>query len=354
MIRKRTLFSNNKGVDPKEANACDIVLASKADDSLIIVRNGEWSASAYPASSWEPVGVVVIPGSHGYIKDGSGTVNQCGIISIFEMDTKNPETGASWGASMYWGGYGEAYSGKSDGLGRYDSYQGNGLFVRSNLVITANNTSNTASGLSSSDTGHLPIQVTVGGTPTRNSSPYVPSPYIGNDYKSGGYNASYGTTSFDTSSKKNALADNRGVVNTKIITDMATRQSDWRTAATITNEYRYTNYPAACCCARYHTRGTKAFVDCTTNELYNGVGFWYLPAIGELGYLAPKFYDINNTISKLNTAYKITDSTMSTSEDLWSSSLTSSYNRYILTMSYGYTQSKTTAIAYSVRAFMRL
>ena len=85
---------------------------------------------------------------------------------------------------------------------------------------------------------------------------------------------------------------------------MATAEN-WKTLSSLTNSYDSGYYPAACCCARYHTRGTKAFKDCTDSELKAGTGFWYMPSVGEFGYILPRLYDINDTINKLNAAYGI-------------------------------------------------
>ena len=149
--------------DESYANVLDIVLANKQDDSLTIVPNDEWSASAYPASDWEPVGVVVIPGAHGYIKDGEGTTNQCAMISLKPMSYSTPETGATSEVSMCWGGYGTDISGKSDGLGRYDSYSSNGLLNYNKLVVTPSGNIKETSELSSSSSAYLPRQASVNG-----------------------------------------------------------------------------------------------------------------------------------------------------------------------------------------------
>ena len=55
----------------------------------------------------------------------------------------------------------------------------------------------------------------------------------------------------------NAISDFDGVGNTKVLTGLATGQSDWKTAASIINNSGSTYYPAACCCWRYHTLGTN-------------------------------------------------------------------------------------------------
>ena len=253
---------------------------------------------------------------------------------------------------MYWGGYGTDISGKSDGLGRGNSIT-NGLLNYQKVITTPDATSKEGTALSSSYYAYIPRQAAIGGTPTRNNSPYAPSPYNGDDYMSGGYNSSYGTTAYDAGETSlNALADFKGIVNTKIITDLATSEL-WKTLPSITNNSGEGYYPAACCCARYHTIGTKAFKDCTATELKKGTGFWYLPACGELGYIIPRLFDINNTISQLNTAYGV-GVQLGTGNYFWSSSeYNNNYARYVGS-SNGRVSYYIKDDNYRVRAFLRL
>lgn len=126
------------------------------------------------------------------------------------------------------------------------------------------------------------------------STNFIPSPYLedGSRYK-GYYIIRY--------SESNCLSDFDGFGNTKVLCDLATAQSDWKTASTITNDYAGGYSPAACCCWRYHTTGTNQ-------------GDWYLPAIGELGYLIVRLKTINTSISNIGGV------TVDTSLNVWSSS----------------------------------
>lgn len=506
MTRRRLLYKENESVDltninPSEAEACDVVFANKETEELTIAR--KWDANIFPPELYEPIGIVVIPGSHGVLKDGSGTVNQCGVISLVNMDCKTPDIGTTSELTMYWGGYNKDISGKSDNLKRYDSII-NGL-QNYKKIVYGDKDSNIAIGLGSSGYSYLPRQGSIGGIPTQNNSPYAPSPYAGSDMKSGAYNENYGTTKFDTSSDFNALSDFKGIVNTKIITDLATGQAGWRDPATpietfttsndivfnswengignwsiysgtsfknyifrcyadslgdndnqikfivtgkkgdsiifnlydntlvatsvtafkidsdwdsnkvisptkdstyhnyyfiytlptdgehficfnchvygdpglvdpepnifdisiyygnktiggpnpIYNSYSYDYYPAACCCARYHTLGTKAFVSCTDEELYNGEKFWYLPACGELGYIIPKLFDINGTISDLKKTYIINANFSTSSKYLSSSENESSRSKTIDTRD-GLVSEYNKNYSLVCKAFMRL
>lgn len=349
-------------VNSSTANTLDVVFANKETGKLKI--DGDWSIEKYPTDIWEPIGIVVIPGDHGVLKDGTGTINQCGVMSIVPMSYNTPEVGATTEGLMYWGGYGpemglgDDITGKSDGLNRYDSI--NDGLKNYNRVACDTSASNTSTRLSDTNLTYLPRQGSIGGRPTWHSnasnsgSGYTPSPYKNSDLMSGAYNEAYGTTEFD-GSNHNPLADFKGVVNTKIITDLSTLGlgEDWKTSSSIVNSYYIPYYPAACCCARFHTTGTKAFKDCLDEELRNGTGFWYLPACGELGYIVPRLYDINDIIDKLNKTYGI-GVQLNIYANYWSSSENSSSSTWLINTNLGYVGTNYKKAGMYVRAFMRL
>lgn len=354
MSRRRLLSADKEIVSvlPSKAEACDAVFANKSTEELVIVRNEkDWPS----ASKWEPIGIVVIPGEHGVLKDGSGKVNQCGVMSLVAMRCDVPETGMSKENSMYWGCRNIGISGKSDGLNRYDSIT-NGLLDHGEAVqgdVGLNNA--TGFGKASS---YIPIQKAVREDASQQGqSGYAPSPYIGDGMNSGGYNEAYGTTKFNTVEPNlNCLSDFKGIINTKIITDLVT-VSNWKTIDFMPNSYAEGNYPAACCCARFHTVGTKAFVDCSIEELREGSGFWYLPAMGELGYIIPRVADINDTIRKLNRAYGIGVELANMAYGIncyWSSTEYSADRVNIMQTSDGWLRMSSKEGGFYVRAFMRL
>lgn len=84
----------------------------------------------------------------------------------------------------------------------------------------------------------------------------------------------------------NSLSDFDGKGNTEVLTDLATAQSDWKTAA-ITNNNGSGYYPAACTCWRFNPGNTNQ-------------GDWYLPAMGELGFVIVNFDGINTKINAIS------------------------------------------------------
>lgn len=262
--------------------------------------------------NYTPIGVEVIPAEH----DVYGT-GQAGVMSLAEMNYTTPDTGSSSHKYMYWGGY------------QVDTPLPN--FDTVNLV---NGTS--------SSYGYLPSDRFTGATSLDGVSKYsftsynVPSPYNAD----GSRNEEYYTTAYSTA---NALSDFDGVGNTKVLTDLATTQSDWKNADTITNNSGAGYYPPACCCWRFHTPGTEQ-------------GQWYLPACGEMGYVINRVNAINDTINKVISVYSAVAVAMRTKYNYWSSSEYSDTRARVLRMDDGYVLSddKNYSGRFYVRAFLRL
>ena len=261
--------------------------------------------------NYTPIGVEVVPAEH----DVYGT-GQAGIMSLAVINYKTPDTGST-SQNIRWGGYGTDTS-----LPNYNKV---------NLVDGT-----TASA------GYLPSDRFTGATSLDGVSKYygtsnhAPSPYNAD----GSRNEVYYTTAYSTA---NALSDFDGVSNTKVLTDLATSQSDWKTATNITDSKDAGYYPAACCCWRFHTVGTEQ-------------GQWYLPACGELGYVANRFNAINETINKVLSVYSsVVAVAMDTYDSLWSSTeYSTKYARALGTNTGNINNYGSKDTYHDVRAFLRV
>ena len=105
------------------------------------------------------------------------------------------------------------------------------------------------------------------------STPHIPSPI---EY-------------FSAYSSKGATSDLDGKANTeKILAVDNAASTAWQTAESITNDgSTATVHPAAQCCWRFNPGSTNQ-------------GDWYLPSIGELAFIMPKFNELNTAISDVS------------------------------------------------------
>lgn len=239
----------------------------------------------YTSTMGTPIGVVVIPQSH--MEDG-----KCRVMSLANMSYKTPETGTlvatsnadaqTAGANLTWGVY-------NNDIAELTNY---------NKVVTVD-------GATTADYAYLPSDWWVGksevvipddGTYTANpvsnsvdvetawhgiddwdeltDSNMCPSPYLSDGSK----NPLYFTAG-------QALCDMNGKSNTNILVNL----SAIKTQTSGAFENVQANYPAAMACRMYHTSGTNQ-------------GDWYLPAMGELGYLYARAKKINETLTSLGSS----------------------------------------------------
>lgn len=263
----------------------------------------------YTSAMGVPIGVVVIPKSH--MDDG-----KCRIMSLANMSYKTPETGTlvgtsnadaqTAGANLMWG----VFNNDIAELTNYDK------------VVTVD-------GATTANNGYLPSDWWVGKsevvipddgtytfTPINNQvdtetawygsdankkwetltdSNMCPSPYLADGSKNPLY--------FKAGQ---ALCDMDGKSNTNILVNL----SAIKTQTSGAFENVEANYPAAMACRMYHTSGTQQ-------------GDWYLPAMGELGYLYARAKKINETLTSLGSSavgYGVPTDWNALGSLLWSSS----------------------------------
>ena len=270
--------------------AGSVVLYDNVNNKQVFVYQEKLTADKYPSSRYTPIGVVVIPKFH----DVYGT-NQCGVMSINGMDNETPNTGNMNKASEQPCG---SWSGKNllvEDLPTWTQVPLLGKYSSSNTLMYIE-----------SNTCYMPMPGLTGFKPSAGygsdtnvgyqSSPGTPSPYLENGDRNPIYYCNDGRmlTDKDTSTKvaleSNVLSDFNGKENTEIILTHATGQSDWRTASTIKSYQSAGYYVAACCTWRYYTKGTQQ-------------GDWYLPAMGELGYMLARYSVIEDSLEKIQSIY---------------------------------------------------
>lgn len=314
---------NGKQIYPKivteialaDTKAGDVLLWDKTNQRKLFTSSN--NLSNYPADSYTPIGVVVIPASHNVYGDGS-----CGVMSLKPMNYDTPSTGGTSEKSMYWGEYGTDISALSN----------------LNQVPTGN----TSNGIPTGQTSYaylpsdkfIDTQCAHDTDAFYHSSSYIPSPYLTNGSRNPGY---YQTSS--PSSSSNALADFDGKGNTqKIITQRGTKDyNSWKPGRTTEADY-----PAASCCDMFHTEGTSQ-------------GDWYLPACGELGYIIPPFNKINNAIANIREVYGLSVGVeVGVNNYFWSSTEYSSNYARGITTNLGYVTYGNKNNYNYVRAYLRV
>ena len=267
----------NWGVLKKpEYKAGDICLVNNNTLEKLIIPANDYTLESYPADSYTPIGVVVVPNTH--TDDGTAR-----IISLAVMDRNNPDNGnTNVQVSMVWGGYGSDIStlDNKTAIPYITNTNYAGLGSTQQLVGWHNGSGSVPEMPSDYYDNSYPNPFDEGTCMGKDNGVLAPSPYL----TGGGKNEIY----HSTANPNSMCADMDGKSNTeKILAIDNGVSTDWQTAATITNADRTeTIHPAAQCCWRYHTVGTQQ-------------GDWYLPSAGELGYLVSRWKAINASISKV-------------------------------------------------------
>ena len=244
------------------------------------------------------IGVCVIPPN--FLPD-----KKARIMSLKEMDFNNPENGSLKHIKMYFGQYGVDIS--LPNLNKVTTIDPNSIDTYEGTTIGSNRYGYLSSDRTDTDKWKFGIvnNVDICTHWHKDVNVYLPSPYMkidGKDVLCPEYNSS-------------AMSDFDGKGNTAILTSLHTAE-DWKNASKITNDSGQNYSPAAVCCARYKTEGTKS-------------GDWYLPSIGELGFIAARFNEIQDSLLEIGGNKAIS---FGNNEIYWSSSKYSTNStRYIYT-----------------------
>lgn len=226
-----------------------------------------------PLNRYTPIGVVVVPDTHNMYGE-----ENLAIISLVNMNPNDPDNG-----------------GDSITI-PFGPQAANGTLNNFNQIGIISNDLNSTTIIKGLGFGYVPstniydyfvnetIAPAVGsGLDTIARYPSVGvgnlsnSPYLEDGSRNTNYYSKNGTT--------NCLSDLNGKNNNNTIIALATKQTNWKTDATISTASTTGYYPASCCCWRFNTKGTKQ-------------GDWFLPSAGEIGYLSARFIEIQNTIIK--------------------------------------------------------
>lgn len=241
----------------------DICFYDSNDEKIIFVPFTDYSNGLYPASRYNPLGVVVIPSSHNVYGNGCA-----GVMSLNWINTNNYANGGAL-QNLSWDK-------------NYIDFRYDGVPLLPNLTSNAFESYEYDIGV-----GYAPHQggsvIPSGKDMDKQSgyydyatgdsrTKYIPSPYL-ND---GSKNPVYHQVTFNAN----------GTTYTNVLADFAGKQHQAEVLSSSNKPNVFVNS------SKYCPTGTNA-------------GDWYFPTIGELGYLAARIEVINNTITRLAADYGV-------------------------------------------------
>lgn len=305
-------FRNECG---RRAMSGDVVMF-KEDHFIVVPRDKrkDWQADGYT-----PVGVYVIASN-----------GETGMLSLVNMSWETPETGDVKGNAdgrfIRYGGYGSHV----DGLKSYDNDEARQKVLNRQFEVVGH-----------ARYGYLPSDKFENGSGAKaqvkgkyfydDDDNLLPPPFNADGTPNPLFGQGNDAPSF--------LSDNDSRANTDALIKDVTKQEDWMTAEKIINVGDNGYHPAACCCRRFHTVGTKA-------------GDWDMPTIP---VLASAFCDWNAVQGTLEDLAKDGLAVpLNESRDYWSSSEYSQDGAYYLNTYIGRVGSSYKDFNYLVLAFRRL
>ena len=315
------------------SNVGDIVLYDDEDGERIYVYHTEYNAEKYPLERYIPIGVVVIP--ERFTPDG-----QARMMSLVNMDCTNPSNGKAsnnskrenrtidnngdWADDIYikWGAYHNPNWVTRD-IEELPNY-GDSSRAQKAVLPSGNYHGN------SFNYGYLPSdKFTKKGFANyadpltawvewADETTFAPGPYT----KRWDFFDKFG----EGVSKGSMLSDMDGSHNTDVLINEEQYQPNWETDERIENwyyeDYLY-HFPAALCCRRFMTADTSQ-------------GDWYLPAMGELAFLMPRWNIIQSALKAVQRVSASVAVPLDENNNYWSSSEYSQNNAYSLLSGNGY------------------
>ena len=332
-------------------NVGDIVLYDKFLEEELVVYYTEYNATDFPLATFTPTGVIVIP--QWYCGD-----NYARVMSLVNMSCSTPETGkasnnvtdldgnGTYDIYLRWGGY-ETENWTYHDIPELVNFGEDGN--RYQIYVDRDNEPTGESsnwGYLPSDSYHMSYKGSEEDISTDKGSHWyngcsenmLPSPYTTRLER----NPMYGRSA--DGGQNSPLSDFNGKQNTQYILSYETKQANWQTDDVIDNTYEGDNtghFPAALCCARYHTDGTNP-------------GDWYLPAMGELGCIMGRFAIIQAALKAVQTVSASLAVPLHEGYGYWSSSEYSSYNACYVNTNSGYMNNSSKSSDIYVRAFRLL
>ena len=300
-ITANNTVTYNKRIDYK--NIVGSIIYAENNGTLKATSEDEWNSSL-----GTPVSVVVIPASH--MPDG-----KCRGMSLCNMSYKTPQTGTlgtgndnaeANGTNLMWGVNGT----DADGMANCDTVKTTGgttnygyfpsdLYKDISQITIVDDGTYGMTIQDSADDQEAAWWRTIdnGNWGATEDGQLVISPY-----------ASYGSQNPAYLTEGQALADMDGKANTEVLVNLSAIKDTYSGGAF---ENVQANYPAAFACSLFSTIGTRQ------NQ-------WYLPALGELGYLYTRVKRINESLEVLGTSAvqfgDLTKDVSSLGDWCWSSS----------------------------------
>lgn len=278
-MRRRILLTDN-GPSYKGMMGDILVFNRKTGKKELISRDTE--IDTIDTETYEPIGIVVIPGNH----DVYGT-GECGVMALLSASLSTPDIGFVTNYTMMYGMYGVQDIPEISVW--YTAAAVQGMMDKDISETVTSMTGRFYIPCMCSDLDKGVECLTEPGlfytNIVSNGYGYAPSPYAHGEMK----NALYHMTDAP-SSPMNILANFASRELNDTMCQYITGQEDWQTAKTIAESAGRGYCSPIASCWRFMTSGTSR-------------GDWYCPTSGELGYLCVRYDKINDILNRLQSHF---------------------------------------------------